>query len=132
MNSLRELLLCIRINIDIAVVSSLGADGLQIISPSSQHPTSFDGIALLGHEAELHYHSLEPANNPKPVTSSLDAMRERYGEGVVTEEICIRCGKKFKSVSSGVHVSESGCVRSYSDDQVVCDLCGYLEHHPLD
>jgi hypothetical protein len=84
-------------------------------------------MVLLGHEAEYHYHSLEPVRSPQ---SAVDSMIEKYGEAQVTEEICLKCVKKYQSVSSGVHVSESGCVRYYSDDQTVCDLCQYLETHP--
>ena len=38
--------------------------------------------------------------------------------------------KKYQNVSSGIHVSERGCVRYYCDDQTVCGLCQYMETHP--
>ena len=55
---------------------------------------------------------------------------DRYDEEKITEEYCSECGKKYQRVSSGIHVSERGCVRYYSDDQTVCDLCQYVETHP--
>ena len=38
-------------------------------------------MALLGHEAEAHYHSLEAPNDP------VTEMKAKYGEEKVTEEI---------------------------------------------
>ena len=48
----------------------------------------------------------------------------------ISEEYCSECGKKYQSISSGIHVIERGCVRYYCDDQTVCDLCQYKETHP--
>ena len=48
----------------------------------------------------------------------------------ITEEYCSDCGKKYKSVSSGIHVLERECVRYYCDDQTVFDLCQYMETNP--
>ena len=49
------------LNIHIAIVSSLGEGGLRIISPGDASSTNsnFNQMALLGHEAEEHYHSLD-------------------------------------------------------------------------
>lgn len=54
-------------------------------------------MALLGHEAELHYHSLEPMASQKPQLALVQELKEKYGEGKITEEICPNCGKQFES-----------------------------------
>lgn len=64
-------------------------------------------MALLGHEAEVHYHSLEALQDP------VTEMKVKYGEGKVTKEICPKCGKKFACYSS--------------DDSFFCDNCQMLE-----
>ena len=54
--------------VPVAVVSSLGGTGLNIIYPGAGYENEATGdMALLGHEAELHYHVLEPiaAQNPQ-------------------------------------------------------------------
>ena len=54
--------------IPVAVVSSLGETGLNIIYPGAGYENEATGdMVLLDHEAELHYHSLEPiaAQNPQ-------------------------------------------------------------------
>ena len=50
------------LEIPVAVVSSLGETGLNVIYPSTceNKEQATGDMALLGHEAELHYHSLEP------------------------------------------------------------------------
>ena len=102
-----------------------------VISPdSSKKSQDIGSMALLGHEAEYHYHSLEPVVSTRSSQSAVDFLIDRYGEGKITEEYCSECGKKYQSVSSGIHVSERGCVRYYCDDQTVCDLCQYMETHP--
>ena len=72
------------LNIPVALVSSLGEAGLKMINPNAREEETGDfvALALLGHEAEVHFHSLEPAGdtaNPKDVVS---ALKERYGEGL--------------------------------------------------
>jgi len=49
------------LDIDIATVSSLGEGGLRIISPgdASNNDHNLNQMALLGHESEEHYHSLD-------------------------------------------------------------------------
>ena len=98
------------LNIPVALVSSLGEAGLKIINPNAcdEDTGDFGALALLGHEAEVHFHSLEPASdtaNPKNVVSEL---KEKYGEGKVTEEICPNCGKKFQCFSKGVFEGTNG------------------------
>ena len=92
------------LNIPVSLVSSLREAGLKIINPNAREEETgdFGALALLGHEAEVHYHSLEPASdtaNPKDVVFEL---KVRYGEGKLTEEICPNCGKKFQCFSKEV------------------------------
>ena len=75
-------------------------------------------------------HSLEPAVSTRSSQSAVDFLIDRYGEEKITEEYCSECEKKYQSVSSGIHVSDRGCVRYYCDDKTVCDLCQYMETHP--
>lgn len=108
------------VNVDVAVVSSLGQDGLRIISPTtlSDHTEqdvnmtegkSIDGVVLLVHEAEKHYHSLEPMCSTLPETPGpnhpdvLQQMIEKYGQGQITKEICQKCGKKMSCYSARVY-----------------------------
>ena len=73
------------IHILVAVVSSLGEEGLNIIYPTVSHgeeDANFNSIALLGHEAENHFHSLqqmdkEAAKKPEVV----EELKLKYGEG---------------------------------------------------
>ena len=119
------------LSVEVALVSSLGQNALRIISPdSSKKSQDIGSMALLGHEAEYHYHSLEPVVSTRSSQSAVDFLIDKYGEGKITEEYCSECGKKYQSVSSGIHVSGRGCVRYYCDDQTVCDLCQYMETHP--
>ena len=74
------------LSIPVALVSSLGEAGLRTINPNAceEETGDFGALALLGHEVEVHYHSVEQASetaNPKDVVSEL---KERYGEGKVT------------------------------------------------
>ena len=57
---------------------------------------------MLGHEAELHYHSLEPIASQKPQLSTTQELKEKYGEGKITEEICLNCGRQFECYTQGV------------------------------
>ena len=53
------------LNISVAFVSSLGETGLKIINPTAREEETgdFRELALLGQEAEVHFHSLEPASD---------------------------------------------------------------------
>ena len=76
----------------------------------------FGALALLDHEAEVHFHGLEPASdttNPKDAVSDL---KERYGE--VTKEICPNCDKKFQCFSKRVFEGAHGMLQVYSGDNV--------------
>ena len=49
------------LSMEVALVSSLGQNAVRIISPdSSKKSQGIESMALLGHEEEYHYHSLEP------------------------------------------------------------------------
>ena len=50
---------------------------------------------------------LQPSDvtHPKDASSEL---KEKYGEGEVTEEICPNCSKKFQCYSKGIFESENG------------------------
>ena len=65
------------LDIPVAVVSSLGEEGLHIIYPSkhSQKEADFDSIALVGHEAESHFHSLQ----------QMDAVTDGCSRGIKIE-----------------------------------------------
>ena len=80
--------------IPVAVVSSLGETGLNIIYPVAGYENEATrDMALLGHEAELHYHSLEPIAVQNPQLAIAQELNQKYGEGKITEEICPRCGR---------------------------------------
>ena len=102
------------LNIPVALVSSLGEAGLKINPTAREEETGdFGELALLGHEAEVHFHSLEPASdtaNPNNVASELTA---RYGEGKVTREICPNCSKKIQCFSAGVFEGANGMLQVY-------------------
>ena len=51
-------------------------------------------LALLRHEAEVHFQNLEPASDAANLKNVVSQLKERYGEGKVTEEICPNYGKK--------------------------------------
>ena len=71
------------LNIDIAVVSSIGKGGLRFITPgdTSNSDHNLNRTALLGHEAEKHCHSL---NNVTTLSTEkgenlVDYMKNKYG-----------------------------------------------------
>ena len=100
------------LNIDVAIVSSLGEGGLRIISPGDASNTNgnFNHMALLGHEAEGHYHSLDyvAPSSPGNGEDVVQYMKNKYGEGKVSEEICPKCNRKFQSLSTGIFADECG------------------------
>lgn len=120
------------LNIPVALVSSLGETGLKTINPTAREEETSDFVefVLLGHEAEVHFHSLEPASdtaNPKNIFSEL---KVRYGEGKVTEEICPSCGKTFlifNAFHRGVFEGANGMLQVHSDDNAFCDNCQKCE-----
>ena len=78
------------LDMPVAVVSSLREEGLNIIYPNVTHSKEeahFDNIALLGHEAESHFHSLQPVDEKKADVA--EQLILKYGKGQITEdEIC--------------------------------------------
>ena len=104
------------LNIDVALVSSLGENGLRIISPadaSNKDGHNLKRMVLLGHKAEAHHHSLEYVDNPSfnKEEDTVKYMKAKYGEGKVMEETCPKCSNTFQHLSAGVYVSESGLMR---------------------
>ena len=57
----------------------------------------------------------------------VDCMKNKYGEGNVSEEICPKCCKKFKCLSAGIYENESGMMQYYADDYYACDVCSKEE-----
>ena len=72
-------------------------------------------MALLGHEAEGHYHNLEAPNDP------VTEMKDKNGKGKVTEKICPKCWEKFACYSQVVFEGLNGMLQVYSADSVHCD-----------
>ena len=79
-------------------------------------------MALLGHEAELHYHSLELMASQNPQLATAEELKQQYGQGKITEEICLKCGRKFECYSQGIFESV-GALQYYSEDSVFCNGC---------
>lgn len=119
------------LNINIAIVSSIGEGGLRVISPgdTSKSDQNFNQTALLGHKAKEHYHS------PDNVTTLLAEkgenlfpyMKNKYGEGNVSEEICSKCCKTFKSLSARIYEDDIGMMQYYADECYACDVCSNEE-----
>lgn len=123
------------LEIPVAIVSSLGETGLNVIYPADyQNEAQATGdMALLGHEAELHYHSLEPMASEKSQLALVQELKEKYGEGKITEEICPKCGRQFECYTRGVFQSgEGGALQVYSDDSVFCNSCLLEEFFSLE
>ena len=95
------------LNLPVALVSSLGEGGLQIINPATNGDEGGDitVMALLGHEAEVYYHNLGAPKDP------VTEMKAKYGEGKVTEEICPKCGEKFASYPQVVFEGLNGTLQ---------------------
>ena len=119
------------LDIDVAVVSSIGEGGLRVISPgdTSNSDHNLNRTALLGHEAEEHHHSLDNVTtlSAKKGADPVDYTKNKYGEGKVLEEICPKCCKKFKCLSAGIYDDESGIMQYYADDCYLCDVCSKEE-----
>ena len=70
------------LEIPVAVVSSLGEEGLNIVYPTAtnnEEEADFDSIALLGHEAESHFHSPQQMDTKKP--DVVEKLKLKYGKG---------------------------------------------------
>ena len=79
-------------------------------------------MALLGHEAELHYHSLEPMASQNHQLAIAQELKQKYGEGKITE-VCPKCGRRFECYTQGVFQSGrvGGALQVFSDDSVFCN-----------
>ena len=88
------------LDILVAVVSSLGEEGLNMIYPNvihSKEEAHFDSIAFLGYDAESHFHSLQPMDAKKPDVA--EELNLKHSKGGITEdEICPKCGKKISQL----------------------------------
>ena len=74
------------LDIPVAVVSSLGRQSIQVTGPS-QEEADFDSIALVSHEPESDFHSLQQVD--AKTTDVLEELKLKYGEGRITEDqIC--------------------------------------------
>ena len=82
-------------------------------------------FALLGHEAESHFHSFQQMDKEtvkKPEV--VEEFKLKYDEGRITEdEICPKFGKRFQCYSHGVFEGKNGLLQVYADDSVFCDDC---------
>ena len=109
--------------ISVVVVSSLGETGLNNIYPGAGYENEATGdLVLLGHEAELHYHSLEPIAAQNPQLAIAQKLKQKYGEGKITAAICPRCGRKFECYTQGVFKS-GRALQVYANDSVFCNSC---------
>ena len=77
------------LQIPVSIVSSLRETGLKVIHQAKYgDDTQANGdMALLCHEAELHYHSLEPMASQNPHIATANELKEKYSQGKITEEI---------------------------------------------
>ena len=78
------------LNIDIAVVSSIGEGGQRVINQedTSNSDHNLNRRALLGHEAEEHYHSLENVTTlwAEKGEDLVDYIKNKYCDGNVSKE----------------------------------------------
>ena len=114
------------LQIPVAIVSSLGEMGLKVIYPADcQNEAQATGdIVLLGHEAELHYHSLELMASQNPHLATSEELKQKYDQGKITEEICPKCGPKFECYSQD-NFERGGELQHYLDDSAFCNSCLY-------
>ena len=112
-------------------MSSIGEGGLRLISPgdTSNSDHNLNWAALLGHEAEEHYYSLDNVTtlSAEKGEDLVDYMKYKCGEGNVSEEICPNCCKKFKCLSAGICEDESGMMQYHADNCYACDVCSKEE-----
>ena len=109
--------------ITVAIVSSLGETGLKVIYPADcQNVAQATGdMALLSHVA-LSWPGTNAWASKNPQLATAEDLKQKYGEGKVTEEICPKCGRKFECYSPGIFES-GGTLQDYSDASVFCNSC---------
>ena len=105
-------------------VSSLEEKGLKVIYPAhcQNEAQATEDMALLGHDTELHRHSLEPMAYQNSQLATAEELKQQYGQGKITEEICPKCGQKFECYSQGIF-ERGGTLQYYSDNSVFCNSC---------
>jgi len=78
------------LNIDIAVVSSIGEGGQRVLNQfdTSNSDHNLNRTALLGHEAEENYHSLDNVTTlwAEKGEDLVDYINNNYSEGNVSKE----------------------------------------------
>ena len=55
-----------------------------------------------------HLYEPTPKSSPKGKDPATEALKFRYGEGQISEEVCPKCGKNFECYSKGVLTDDSG------------------------
>ena len=124
-----DLCLVNMLNIDMAVVSSIGEGGQRVINQgdTSNNDHNLNRTALLGHEAEEHYHSLDNATTiwAEKGEDLFDYIKNKYRKRL--GGICVKCCKKFSCLSAGIYVDESGMMQYYADDCYAFDVCSKEE-----
>ena len=125
---------CTMLNIEIALVSSLGENGLRIFShdDSWSYNTNHNlsKTALLGHEVEniITASSICMCSRPYLQVRKMKILRSTLRTGTVKEkqrieEICPKCSRKFECLSARTYANDSGIVQYYADDCRLCDAC---------
>ena len=76
------------------ILSCLGETGLNVIYPADcqNEVQAIGDMALLGHEAELHYHSLEPMASQNLQLAIAKELKHKFGQGKIPEEVRPKCG----------------------------------------
>ena len=114
------------LNIDIALVSSIGEGGLRVTSPddtSISNPIQPDGTSESRGRG-----TLPQSDNVTTVSAGkgedlVAYMKNNYSKGNVSEEICPKFCQKFKCLSAVIYEDESGMMQYYPDDCYACDEC---------
>jgi len=85
-----DLCLVNMLNIDIALVSSIGEGGQRVINQgvTSNSDQNLNRTALLGHEVEEHYHSLDNVTTlwAEKGEDPVDYIKNKHGKGNVSKE----------------------------------------------
>ena len=85
------------LQVAVAILSNLGEMGLKVIYPvdcqNCQNKAQATGdMALLSHEAEVHYYSLESVASWNHQLATAKELKQKYGQEKIAEEICSKCG----------------------------------------
>ncbi len=74
-------------------------------------------MPLLSRDAEEHYRSLQLR---KENAGIVECMKNKYGKGRVSKEICPKRSKKFKCLSVRIYDDEGGVIQYNADDRFTC------------